>query len=163
MADSRKDDIPALCSMVGFVTIYWALIERQMDNIFFLIHANYGGVPKYRDRPVQFKRKVAYLRKAARDNKHIRHLAGEILRLLPVCEKAANTRHLLVHGCIESLQGGELVLNKVQYTDDFSAEEVRFDVGNEFPELASSLERMAREWLMLCELALEAHRTRASG
>ncbi len=42
MADINESDLPALCGAVGFITINWALMERQMDNIIHFSFASLG-------------------------------------------------------------------------------------------------------------------------
>ena len=58
MNDISESDLPALCAAVGFMTINWSLMERQMDNIIQFCFATLGGIPGHDRKPSAFREKA---------------------------------------------------------------------------------------------------------
>jgi hypothetical protein len=149
-----ENELKAIFEAVGFVTINWALMERQLDNCIHLVKTDLGGVRGHPKKPVAFKKKVAYLRKAIKTIKPLQKHKEEALILLSRAVKMSNIRHQLTHGTIEELNSTVLTINKIKYVDSYYAEQHKFDF-KKFPALSEELGDLVTQWLHFSKKLLD--------
>jgi hypothetical protein len=159
MSSITQDNLPDLCLAVGYVTINWALMERQMNNCVHLVFSELGGVPGHEVKPTVFKAKASYLSKAF---KHVKLLAPHkdtAFKLIAQAKTTSNTRHAFTHGTLECLENTVLTINKLQTKDAYRAEHFKFDL-LDFPIFSIELGDLVKNWLTLSKNLLDEHKVR---
>ena len=159
MADIAESDLPALCAAVGFVTINWAFMERQMDNIIHLSFASLGGIPGHDRKPSAFKEKTKYLAKAFNHNKELVIHKTNALVLIERARAFSITRHALTHGALDSIEGTILTINKLQTKSEYRVDLVKIDI-KDFPFHAQEITGLVTEWLHLSKTLFDEHQKR---
>ncbi|BCM25332.1 hypothetical protein [Methyloradius palustris] len=159
MPDIPKSDLPALCAAVGFITINWALMERQMDNIIHFSFDSFGGISGHDRKPSTFKEKAKYLIKAF---SHTREFSNHKVNTLALIERAKSfsiTRHAFTHGALESLDGTVLTINKLQTKKEYRVDLIKIDI-KDFPFHAQEISDLVTEWLHLSKTLYDEHQKR---
>ena len=112
------DEMRGLCIAVGFVTLNWGVIERQLDTWSILIMKHYGGKEIRKDLPISLKQKTAFLRKAFRTIPALRPFMDDALDLIDRVSEVADKRHDFVHGEIERLTPETFEFTRIEYSEN---------------------------------------------
>ena len=142
------DELLSICSAVGFITINWALMERQLDSCIYLIHTDLGGVEGHIEKPRAFKKKTNYLHKAFTHITELNQYKDNALKLVKMANTISYTRNNFTHGTIEKLDDTVLTINTLNLKDGYRSESRSFDF-KQFPKLAGDLEDLVTQWTHL--------------
>lgn len=153
-----KRNLRALCEAVGFLSIYWAILERQMDNCIVLIFTDLGGHEIEPVKPIALKRKARFLNRAFKKIDKLAPFKEQALTLLAGATKLALDRHLFLHGCIVKLEGTILHISRYFPADPgYRTQHAKFDF-QKYPALTEELERLASGWIGLSQTLLDTFR-----
>lgn len=162
MSDIQEDDLLSLCTAVGFISINWALVERQMDNIIHLVFDSLGGVPGQKKKPVALSWKIKYLRQAFTKLPALSPFRFRALRLLTDAQDMGGKRHVFMHGTLGGLDGTILHIDKMAVgRPGYVVERTSFDL-LQFPALTAELEDLTTQWATLARDVLDDRRSRQS-
>jgi predicted ester cyclase len=159
MNDVSENDLPALCAAVGFLTINWSLMERQMDNIIQFSFSTLGGIPGRDRKPSAFRDKAKYLAEAFNHNKELSIHKAIAIPLIERAKAFSITRHAFTHGAIEKLDGTVLTINKLQTKGEYRSESIKIDF-IDFPTLSLEIVGLVTEWLSLSKTLFYEHQKR---
>lgn len=159
MADIPESELPALCAAVGFVTINWALMERQMDNIIHFSFDSLGGIPGHDRKPSTFKEKTKYITKAFNHTKEFVTHKENALQLTERAKSFSVMRHAFTHGALESIDGTVITINKLQTKKEYRVDSIKIDF-KDFPAHAEEISGLVTEWLHLSKTLYDEHQIR---
>lgn len=146
---------------VGFISISWALVERQMDNIIHLVFDRLGGVPGEKEKPVSLSRKIDYLKKAFKKLPALHAFKYRALDLLKEAKDTGDKRHVFMHGTLSELDGTILHIDKITpKVSGYVVERTSFDLLH-FPALTEELEDLTTRWGQLAHDVLLAYQGKA--
>src|SRR6266478_669089 len=109
LAESTDDDIryfADLCQVIGFVVIYWSLVEQQLDNWVNVCFNNCDGSEFQNGRgvPRSLKPKLAFLNKCLKTLPALSDFRDDGVDLVSRVSSASARRHDLIHGAITELR-----------------------------------------------------------
>src|SRR5260370_17953927 len=94
---------------MGRITFLWAGIESSLDICIAYIHQDLGGSAIDPVPPYALKRKISYLRKAARTFPALAKGKDAWLSVLARVQKESRTRHTIVHSfAVTEMQDGTI-------------------------------------------------------
>ena len=140
-------DFEALCALIGFIVVNWALIEQSFDLWVELIYANCGGTTISKEVPRSLKHKIKFARKAFKTFPVLQPYVEEGDKLLDRIQALSKNRHDLVHGVVTSISqvNGVFPIDKLDYsTQGNIIRRIHFDP-NSFPKLADELVVLGRD------------------
>lgn len=156
-----QEELKPICEAIGFITINWALMERQFDNCIHLIHTDFGRYMHNHEKPIAYKKKSKYLRKAFRRVPHLDKYKANGLDLIQRADSLSELRHRFTHGTIRSLDGTVLTIDKLSIKDGYQADTHVYDF-MQFPKLAEDLGDLVMKWGHLSSALLDDRRLRLS-
>ncbi|MDO8207751.1 MAG: hypothetical protein Q7T38_08030 [Gallionella sp.] len=159
MSSIKQADLRELLVAVGFVTVNWALMERQMDNIINLSFVSFGGVSGHNKKPSVFVEKVKYLMGAFDQNNELSQHKTNAIRLIDRAKDFSELRHAFTHGALESLDGSVLTINKLKTKSEYCVDLIKIDL-IDFPVHVEEIGGLVTEWTHLSKSILDEHQKR---
>lgn len=159
MNDISESDLPALCTAVGFVTINWALMERQMDNVVNFSFVKLGGIPGFKKKPRSFEDKAKYLTLAFSHNMELALYKALAIPLIERAQQFSITRHAFTHRTLERLDGTALTINKLLTKGEYQSQSIKIDF-IDFPTFSQGIVDLVTEWLSLSKTLFDEHQKR---
>jgi len=157
-----QSELRTVCMMTGFIVVYWAMVERQMDNCIHLIFEDLDGKSLDSVKPLQLKRKIKFLKKAFRKVEGLKEFSSDALKFLAKSQTLGNIRHDFVHGCISKVDGTIITLNRLDVAETpYTAKHIKFDAAT-YPVLVADLQHQASGWTSLAERLLNSFRPQSA-
>ena len=115
--ESEFAEFRELAEAVGYTTILWSQIERQLDNWVLIAYNRCGGKSISDEIPRAYAKKHVFLKKAFKLLPALAPFSGECLELLGRINALSELRHILTHGTLESLvpENGVFTFRRMLY------------------------------------------------
>lgn len=146
-----SENLSQIIGIVGYYSVNWSLMERQMDNIIHYVQDGLGGVEGFRNRPfTSFIRKCNYLELAFKSKLQLAAYSYEGLRLLNGAKDFSRLRHVMIHGAPESIVGTVIIFNKLQDGPNYKSILYRYDVMS-FEKDSINCGQLVSDWLAMSD------------
>jgi hypothetical protein len=155
-----QDELGALYSAIGFMTVQWAQLEQALDACIAVIFHEYNGRPLMKGHgvPISLSTKLKFLKDAFKRLATLAPFRVKGKSLLDGIRDAKELRHSMIHSALNSLRhtNGIYTFTKLDYDGDFHVmKPFELDL-KRFPDHTKTFSDLAEKAVVLAE-ALLAH------
>jgi len=146
-----------LAQAVGYTTILWSDMERQLDNWVIISYKRCGGNKIQDEIPRAFMKKCGYLKKAFLGLPKLAAFRDESQKILERAKALSGVRHTLTHATLESMlpeNGVFTYRHLIHGRQTYSVEMKTFDL-KDWPPIFLELQALSHESAMLAKRLLE--------
>lgn len=136
----------ALLEHYGYITINWAIIERNIDNVVSLA-LDAGGKEIAKEHPRMLKLKIKFLKTAFSGLPFLQPWNEKAVSLLDDVLDRTDVRHDLTHGTIQALTEQLVSIDRVQYLSgyDYTVINTKINLAA-IPDFAIGTAHLANSW-----------------